>query len=319
MPLFRYVPYCRICYGMEQKRAGCFTILVGAVLLGAVLDRCSGKHPSESAPVVSTPAVPAQTPAEQAAQIEHEAARALANPRYAIGQEFSVGYFSYRVNRVEVKSDAVSSPILAIDVTIRNDDSSDTMTPMLSLLDEHGKKRGGTILELGLSGDLITELRPGVAYRGYAAFENVPTDGKYILLVSGGMTSGRSAIVPLFEQTAEPPSASEPPGISQGQANTTPSPPSDPQPSITTIPSAPSANASSQISGVLCSGPIEVPQNGELTFKNLPGDQLHFIFDHSAWQLTIRRQPDGTQTVIMRSIKPGIQTKCDMRWEKIVQ
>jgi hypothetical protein len=281
-----------------------------------VLDRCSGKHPSESAPVVSTPAVPAQTPAEQAAQIEHEAASALANPHYAIGQEFSVGYFSYRVNRVEVKSDAASAPILAIDVTVRNDDSSESMTPMLKLLDENGKKRGGAILELATpSGDLITELRSGVVYRGYAAFDNVPTDGKYILLVSGGLASGKSAIVPLFEQTAEPPSASDPPAIGQGQANTTPAAPSDPQPSITTIPSAPSANGSSPISGVLCSGPIEVPQNGELTFKNLPGDQLHFIFDHDAWSPSIHREPNGTQTLVMRSIKPGIQIKCDMRWE----
>lgn len=194
---------------MEQKRAGCFTIIVGAVLIGAVLDRCSSKHGSESAPV-STPAVPAQTPAELAAQAESEALKALKNPRYAIGQEFSVGYFSYVVNKVEVKPGEYG-PVLAVDISIRNNDSSETMTPMLSLLDEHGQKRGGTILELGQSGDLVTELRPGVTYRGYAAFEKAPTDGKYFVLVSGGMTSGRSAIVPLFEQPAVSPTLPETP------------------------------------------------------------------------------------------------------------
>lgn len=67
--------------------------------------------------------------------------------------------------------------------------------------------------------------------------------------------------------------------------------------------------------GVLCDGVIAVPQNGELTFTNLPGDRLRFTFDHDAWSPSIRRQPDGTQTLTMRSIKPGIQTKCDIRWE----
>jgi hypothetical protein len=252
--------------------------------------------------------------------LENEAASALANPRYAIGQEFSVGYFSYRVNKVEVIPDAARGPLLAVDVTVRNDDSSESMTPMLTLLDENGKKRGGAILVLATpSGDLLTELRSDVIYRGYAAFDSVPTDGKYILLVSGGLASGKSAVVPLFDQAAVSPSVSEPPAIGQGQMNTPPPGPSAPQPPTEPNAPAPPVEADKPTSGVLCNGPIQLPQNGELTFKNLPGDQLHFMFDHNAWQPTIRRQPDGTQTVIMRSIKPGIQTNCDMRWEKIVQ
>jgi hypothetical protein len=57
---------------MEQKRAGCFTILVGAVLLGAVLDRCSSKHSSEPPPTASTPAAPAQTPGERLTELKAE-------------------------------------------------------------------------------------------------------------------------------------------------------------------------------------------------------------------------------------------------------
>ena len=301
---------------MEQKRAGCLTILAVGAVIGLVLDRCSNKPSSEPATALPAPAVPAQTPAEQAAQTEKEAVSALAKPRYAIGQEFSVGYFSYQVNKVEVKSDATRGPLLAIDITVRNDDSSESMTPMLKLLDENGKERGGAILALATpSGDVLTELRPDVVYRGYAAFDDVPTDGKYILLVSGGLASGKSAIVPLFEQLAVPPSVSEPPAIGQGQVNTTPPGPSVPQPSTATSPPAPPVNAASPSSGVLCNGVVEVPQYGELVFKNLPGDQLKFSFDHGVWQPSIHRQPDGTQTLVMRSIKPGIQTKCDMRWE----
>jgi hypothetical protein len=387
---------CIIWYEMEQKRAGCFTILVAAVVLGAVLDRCSGKHSSESSPVVSnpaisTPAVPAQTPAEQAAQTEREAASALANPRYAMGQEFSVGYFSYRVNKVEVISDPYRGLLLAVDITVRNDDSSESMTPMLKLLDENGKERGSAIVALATpSGDVLAELRPGVVNRGYAAFDSVPTDGKYILLVSGGLASGRSAIVPLFEQSAVPPPVSD----------TTPPSPSAPQPLTATSPPVPPAEASQEdrelaawkrdcslwqdeaiktlfkqeklpafmtpdkirrrqeesrcgifasmvfrpdgsihsveqwrpqeeapalpappikpTSGVLCNWPVEVPQNGEVKFRNLPSDRLKFTFDHDAWLPRIHREPDGTQTLIMRSIKPGVQTMCDIRWE-IVQ
>jgi hypothetical protein len=100
--------------------------------------------------------------------------------------------------------------------------------------------------------------------------------------------------------------------------NTTPSGPSVLQPSTATSLPAPPAETLKPTSGVLCNGVIGVPQNGELVFKNLPADRLKFQFDHDAWQPMIHRQPDGMQTLVMRSIKPGTQTKCDMRWE-IVQ
>jgi hypothetical protein len=63
---------------------------------------------------------------------------------------------------------------------------------------------------------------------------------------------------------------------------------------------------------------VEVAQNGEVVFDNLPAGRLHFTFDHSLWQPTISHQPNGTQTLVMRSLKKGIQTVCDVKWE-IVQ
>ena len=72
-----------------------------------------------------------------------------------------------------------------------------------------------------------------------------------------------------------------------------------------------------QTSGVLHAS-VEVAQNGEVVFENLPGARLKFTFDHSAWQPTISHQPNGTQTLVMRSLKAGIQRTCDVQWE-IVQ
>ena len=118
-------------------------------------------------------------------------------PQYPIGQEFSVGYFTYRVDKVESKSTPDHGPLLAVDVTVRNNDDTGTGTPQLRLLDEDGKDYGGTVLELATpSGNLLTELQPGVVHRGYAAFD-VPNDRPYVLRVSGGMTSGKEALVKL--------------------------------------------------------------------------------------------------------------------------
>ena len=108
------------------------------------------------------------------------------------------------------------------------------------------------------------------------------------------------------EPKAEP---AQPPPPPEPIAPVAPVVPSEPAPA----PPVPTATTS----GMLCNGPVQVPKGGELTFRNLPGDRLRFTFDHDAWLPLIRREPDGTRTLIMRSIKPGIQTKCDIRWEVV--
>jgi hypothetical protein len=140
--------------------------------------------------------------------------------------------------------------------------------------------------------------------------EMQPSPNKQISGTGDAQTSNPPASAPTPDaQTSLPPQAAAEQPADTSQSLITP------QPSTATSSPAPPVEASKPTSGVLCSGVIAVPQNGELIFKNLPGDQLKFTFDHNAWQPTIRRQPDGTQTVVMRSIRPGIQTKCDMRWE----
>src|SRR6185312_13217230 len=120
-------------------------------------------------------------------------------PVYQMGNPFSVGYFTYVVNRVTVQSDA-NRRFLAVDVTIRNNDDSDTMTPEIELLDENGKLCGSTMLAIAKpsygGNDLVINLKPEKIYRAYASFE-VPIEGKYTLRVSGGLTSGKKALVVL--------------------------------------------------------------------------------------------------------------------------
>jgi hypothetical protein len=81
--------------------------------------------------------------------------------------------------------------------------------------------------------------------------------------------------------------------------------------------SSPPVEISIPKSGVVCNGAVNVPQFGQLVFGDLPSERLHFTFDPDAWQPTIQRQPDGRKTLIMRSLKPGIQTYCHVRWEVV--
>ncbi len=87
---------------------------------------------------------------------------------------------------------------------------------------------------------------------------------------------------------------------------------------VETRPTPPTrSKPASPTSGVLHAS-VEVAQNGEVVFENLPGARLKFTFDRNLWRPTISHQLNGTQTLVMRSLKPGIQRTCDVRWE-IVQ
>lgn len=58
-----------------------------------------------------------------------------------------------------------------------------------------------------------------------------------------------------------------------------------------------------------------VPYNGQVVFDHLPQERLRFTYDHQAWSLTIKSNPDGTKKVTLTSQKPGYQTSCDLGWE----
>lgn len=81
-----------------------------------------------------------------------------------------------------------------------------------------------------------------------------------------------------------------------------------PAPAITSVPAR---------SGVLHYQGPPVPYNGEVIFDHLPNARLRFMFDHQAWSLTIRPNPDGTKKVTLTSQKPGYQTICDLTWAAV--
>jgi class 3 adenylate cyclase len=121
-----------------------------------------------------------------------------------------------------------------------------------------------------------------------------------------------------------PPVTAPPPAPVVSAAKEAPAPP--PEPVATAVKEAPApppapiprrATAARPTSGVL-HATIAQALHGDVVFNNLPGGRLKFTFDHDAWQATIRRQPNGTQTLVMHSLKPGSQTACDVGWQ-IVQ
>jgi len=117
------------------------------------------------------------------------------------------------------------------------------------------------------------------------------------------------------KDAAPPPAPSQPSQTRPQPAQTRPA--AAPPQSNAAPPQPQPARAARQTSGVLHAA-VEVAQNGEVVFENLPGARLRFTFDHSLWQPTISHEANGTQTLVMRSLKPGIQRVCDVRWE-IVQ
>jgi hypothetical protein len=116
---------------------------------------------------------------------------------------------------------------------------------------------------------------------------------------------------PDFAQKDQAPAAPATPA-----APTQPKPqPVQAKPAAAPAPVAPHpVKAATPATGVLHAS-VEVALNGEVVFENLPGARLHFIYDHEAWKATISHQDNGTQTLVMRSLKPGLQKSCDVKWE----
>lgn len=70
-------------------------------------------------------------------------------------------------------------------------------------------------------------------------------------------------------------------------------------------------------SGTLHYSGAPVPYGGVVVFAKLTARRLRFVYDRTSWQALISRQPDGTQTLTMRSIKHSDQSQCDVHWEVI--
>ena len=122
-----------------------------------------------------------------------------------MNEPVTVGYWSYRAWSSQWRSSIGSdysretpdSNFLIVDLTLTNNDNSPSVLPPLKLMDAGGREfettSKGMLLE-GYFGPLKT-VNPGVTTRGSVAFD-VP-QGKYYLVVSGGMTSSQSAKIEL--------------------------------------------------------------------------------------------------------------------------
>ena len=87
---------------------------------------------------------------------------------------------------------------------------------------------------------------------------------------------------------------------------------------LKTPPPAPLPGQTEQArSGVLHYQGPPVLHGGTVVFDKLPKARLKFTFDHAAWQLVIKPNPDGTKKVTLISLAQGYQTSCDLGWEII--
>jgi len=87
-----------------------------------------------------------------------------------------------------------------------------------------------------------------------------------------------------------------------------PNPEPLPVPPLAPLPTAPR-------SGTFHYNGAPVPYNGQVVFDHLPSQRLKFAFDHQAWLLTIKVNPDGSKKVTLTSQKQGFQATCDLGWE----
>jgi len=181
-----------------------YIIIAAGVIVAVVglwISHKSSKNSSEpnTAPVVVVPP-PDTTESEMRAQAQKNLP-----PAYMVGQEFSVGYWHYICNRVYWTPFLGSNPysmerangdFVVVDLTIRNDDASASTRPPFHLMDEKGRSYDESAAGYDDQRifSVLETLNPGVSKRGSIAFD-VPPDRQYFLVVSGGIESGKAAIV----------------------------------------------------------------------------------------------------------------------------
>jgi hypothetical protein len=184
-------------------------------------DTASGdsRKPPQAAADSAEPATAASTPdlSFEAVARGHNESKpeltALPNrpAAYAVAQEFSVGYWTYRCNRVAwtstlgsgFTSQKANAAFLVIDVTVRNNDKSASTLPPFYLMDAEGRKydeSSDVTLQDGFF-NILEKLNPDLSKEGLIAFD-VPYGRRYFLLVSGGFESTEKALV-VIPQAAE--------------------------------------------------------------------------------------------------------------------
>jgi hypothetical protein len=158
--------------------------------------------------------------------------------KHAMGQEFSVGYWTYRCNGANWKSFIASefgsverpdAEFLIVDLWARNDDRTSSTLPPVKLTDPQGREFDESSKRIYLQDafETLKQLNPGVSSRGLVLFDVPP--GEYMLMVSGGYESGEHEFVDLSsvrkEERDQGPQRSSAPG--EGVPNGGQNPPND--------------------------------------------------------------------------------------------
>ncbi len=220
-----------------------------------------------------------------------------------MNQQFSVGYWTYRVNSVSNQTwlpdigrmkVCDSGNCVAINLAVRNDDTSSSTRPVVTLVDAYGREFSETDTWSDAQLSQLQQLNPGVGKLGFIYFD-APL-GSYHLKVSGGHLSGVYALVNLVatERSTEaqtPPIQPYVPPVQSAPSEQAPV--EAPAPSVPPARYAPSADSNSTENSKAAPAPLTVE-----TQSAAHPSQLQF---DAGVRLMIRvnsltRQPDGSFT-----------------------
>jgi hypothetical protein len=81
---------------------------------------------------------------------------------------------------------------------------------------------------------------------------------------------------------------------------------------------APSAPYTGPRSGMLeCSGRVDIPQNGEYVFTDLPPGKLQLDYDTKSWDSRLLPGTGNSQRLVLINKRPGTQKRCSVRWSLV--
>lgn len=129
---------------------------------------------------------------------------------YKEGNTVSIGYTSYLILKSYWETqlsdnlflDQLSKPdamFLFVELIVKNDDTKARMIPPFKLIDENGAEyetssKSEILVKEAIK--IMDTLNPDVQKHGYIVFD-IPQNHKYKLKISGGIWSGKSALIEL--------------------------------------------------------------------------------------------------------------------------
>jgi hypothetical protein len=222
---------------------------------------------------------------------------------HSVGESFTVGYWTYCVNSVDSQAwlpdmgqmkACDSGNCVVIDLTVRNDDTTSSTRPVVTLVDGAGRDFSETDTWSNTQLSQLQQLNPGVSKRGYIYFD--APRGSYRLKVSGGYTSGVDALVNLMtaERSAEARSPTLQPYAPPIQYSPSAQAPVEaPVPSIPPVQYAPSVAPSSTESSKATPAPLTVETQSAADPSQLQFEAgVRLVISLNS----ITRRPDGSFT-----------------------